>query len=404
MTVDWPGKRFPLVAINRVVDIQLGKMLQPIRASLADVPTPYLRAGSLSQLGSDHYPEMFASPLDRQRYGVREGDLLIAEGGDAGRAEFAKTVPPGAIIQNSLHRVRSSKADIRFVKYCLDAVYASGWLEVYCSKSTFGHLTREKLAALRIPVPPPARQRAVSDYLDAETERIDALVDARGRMLRLLDERLDGVVTRTLDRPDWTSVPLKWKTRVTVGIVVRPADLYADTGVPCLRGFNVQPGVITDEDLVYISPEANAANAKSELREGDVVVVRTGNAGAASVVPGWAVGGNCVDVLIARRAGTIDPRFLEAVLNSAVVRRQIEEKSVGALQAHFNTESLAALRIPTPDRDQQAMALAAIDAARAGADAMRTALARQINLLTERRHAVITAAVTGQLEIPRVAA
>jgi type I restriction enzyme S subunit len=191
---------------------------------------------------------------------------------------------------------------------------------------------------------------------------------------------------------------------VTVGIVIRPAELYADTGVPCLRGFNVQPGGITQTDLVYISPSANAANAKSILRQGDVVVVRTGNAGAASVVPAWAAGGNCVDLLIVRRAATIEPRFLEAVLNSAVVRRQIGEKSVGALQAHFNTESLAAMRVPIPVREQQVGVVAALDAARAQTEAMRTTLTHQISLLGERREALITAAVTGQLGIPGAAA
>ena len=128
MTPIWAGSRFPVVTVSRVVEIQLGKMLQPARDTMVDQLTPYLRAGSLSELDTDDFPEMFASPLDRKKYGVDEGDLLVAEGGDVGRAEFARTVPTGTIIQNSLHRLRSKAADIRFVKYCLDAAYASSWL------------------------------------------------------------------------------------------------------------------------------------------------------------------------------------------------------------------------------------------------------------------------------------
>ena len=134
------------------------------------------------------------------------------------------------------------------------------------------------------------------------------------------------------------------------------------------------------------------------------MVVRTGNAGTAAVVPDWAVGGNCVDLLIVRRAKGLDPKFLEEVLNSAIVRRQIEEKSVGALQTHFNTESLASLRLPMPEPEQQADAMRAIRAARDEADAMRTTLVQQASLLEERRRAIVTAAVTGQMEIPGVAA
>jgi type I restriction enzyme S subunit len=262
----------------------------------------------------------------------------------------------------------------------------------------------EKIRLLQVYAPPKPVQRAIADYLDAETARIDALVVTRRRMLQLLDERLDALITRTLDRPDWQLIPLKWTTRVTVGIVNKPAELYVDVGLPCLRGVNIQPGTVSDSDLVHISAEGNAANAKSILREGDVVVVRTGNAGAAAVVPPWAVGGNCVDLLIVRRADTIDPRFLEIVLNSAVVRRQIAEQSVGALQAHFNTESLAVLRVPVPSTDEQAEVLADLDAARAEARGMRDVVARQVGLLAERRRAVITAAVAGDLAIPGVVA
>jgi type I restriction enzyme S subunit len=331
---------------------------------------------------------------------LRDGDIVIGMDGD-----FELTVwrrGPAALNQRMCLLRPRPGVDARFVAYAMtrhlrvvnDLTYAT----------TVKHLSSFDILSERILCPPDDGQRSIADYLDAETARIDTLVEARRRMLRLLDQRLDGYMTLTLDRHDWPSVPLKWKTRVTVGIVIRPAELYAETGVPCLRGVNVEPGAITDSDLVFISPEANIANAKSILGEGDVVVVRTGNAGAAAVVPTWAAGANCVDLLIVKHAATIDPRFLEVVLNSAAIRRQIEEKSVGALQAHFNTESLAALRVPIPDREQQTEVLAGIDAARAQADAMRIALARQIGLLVERRQALITAAVTGQLNIPGIAA
>jgi len=261
----------------------------------------------------------------------------------------------------------------------------------------------EKLRQLEVPGSSLHSQPALADYLDAETTRLDALVHARRRMAGLVAARLDGQITQALDDRDWPLVPLKWRTRLTVGIVIRPSELYVASGAPCLRGFNVRPGAVNDDDLVYITEASNAANTKSILRAGDIVVVRTGNAGAAAVVPPWAVGGNCVDLLIVRRSPHLEPRFLEAVLNSALVRRQIEERSVGALQAHFNTESLANLRVPVPALARQHAILARIDAARQDAWAMQKALERQISLLLERRQALITAAVTGQVAITGVA-
>ncbi len=292
----------------------------------------------------------------------------------------------------------------RWLAYLAQSEPFVGWAVATSDGVKMPRTSWERLRDFPVEPPGLVEQRAIADYLDAETARIDNLIAARRSMLSLVSERLDGALSAVLDRPDWAMVALKWKTRVTVGIVIRPSDLYAASGEPCLRGFNVRPGLVSDADLAYISPEGNAANAKSMLGDGDIVVVRTGNAGAAAVVPDWAVGGNCVDLLLVRRTDSIEPRFLEAVLNSAVVRRQVDEGSVGALQAHFNTESLANLRVPVPSMSDQLTALAALDALRAQASAMSTALSRQIDLLLERRKALITAAVTGQLEIPGAAA
>jgi type I restriction enzyme S subunit len=339
--------------------------------------------------------------------GLRTGSSLVP----AGSLIVSTRAPIGYVVETTTAMafnqgcrglVPRADIDVRFFRYQLHAVAEQ--LQSRGQGSTFVELSTDALASFPLVVPPLGEQRAIADFLDAKTARIDALLAARGQMLQLVGVRLDGLITSALDRPDWSMAPLKWKTRVTVGIVVRPSELYVEQGVPCLRGFNVRPGSVNDSDLAFISPAANALNSKSTLAAGDVVVVRTGKAGAAAVVPEWASGGNCVDLLIVRRTGDIDVRFLEAVLNSAVVRRQIEEMSVGALQAHFNTEALANLRVPVPSQREQAAALALIDAARSSADAMRSTLTRQIELLLERRQALITAAVTGQLDIPGVAA
>ena len=201
--------------------MRLGKMLQPEAGADGDTLTPYLRAGSLATLGAlVELPEMYASSVDIARYEVHRGDLVVAEGGDCGQAGYVPDVPVPTIIQNSLHRIRTKSADLRFIRYCLDGVYTSGWLEVLCNKSTFGHLTQEKLAAMRIPLPSIVTQRGIADYLDRETAQIDALIDAKEQMVRLLEEqlavaRVDLVVgAGHLHRrhgPNWLgTVPAEW--------------------------------------------------------------------------------------------------------------------------------------------------------------------------------------------------
>jgi type I restriction enzyme, S subunit len=157
----------------------------------------------------------------------------------------------------------------------------------------------------------------------------------------------------------------------------------------------VKPGVVSDLDLMHIRPDANEANPKSILREDDIVVVRTGNAGSAARVPAWAAGGNAVDLLIVRRSPTLDSGFLEAVLNSNVVRVQIAKQSVGALQAHFNVESLGNLLVPVATNGQQVETLAAIETARSRANGLAGNLRREIELLIERRLALISTHLGG---------
>ena len=78
------------------------------------------------------------------------------------------------------------------------------------------------------------------------------------------------------------------------------------------------------------------------------MVVRTGQAGAACVVPEDMDGANCVDLLIVRRSPRLDPHFLEFVINSDWTIRHIEKHSVGSIQSHFNVESLKQLPVPVP--------------------------------------------------------
>jgi type I restriction enzyme S subunit len=393
-----------LVRIKQVAEVRYG-LGQPPPPAVDG--TPILRATNIERGKINRSGMMYANrsdlPLHRTPL-LEVGEILVVRSGAyTGDSAIVTAEWAGAVPGYDL-RLTVRSVDARFLAYQLLSDRVLGQIELAKMRAAQPHLNAEDLGDVTIAVAGPRDECAIADFLDVETARIDRLIRARRRMLALIAERLDASISHVLDRPDWPSMPLKWLTMVTVGIVIRPSELYEDSGVPCLRGFNVRPSQISDIDLAYISAQSNAANRKSMLGDGDVVVVRTGRAGSAAVVPDWAVGGNCVDLLIVKRATNLEPRFLEAVLNSAVIRRQIIEQSVGALQAHFNTASLASLRVPAPARRGQLEAIDQIDTARVDAESMAHTLTRQIELLQERRQALITAAVTGQLEIPGVAA
>ncbi len=251
-------------------------------------------------------PEIGASPSDLKQYQVRDYDLLVCEGGEVGRAGIVRSSPPNTIIQNSLHRLRpKSSASIEFLRYVLQAVSSSGWLDVLCNKATISHFTREKLADARIPIPEIDQQHAITAFLDRETSRIDSLIAKKQRQIELLNEKRAALISRAVTKglkPDarmkdsgveWLGeIPEHWKVKrlkyitpeITVGIVITPAKYYENEGIPCLRSLNVKENQLLDSDLVYISAESNELLCKSQLEMGDLVLVRTGQPGTTAVV------------------------------------------------------------------------------------------------------------------------
>jgi len=192
--IEWLGEipeYWGTVPVKRKYEIQLGKMLQNHPASDADIPVPYIKALYVhwGKVDTSDLPDMWASPADLKQFRVKNGDLLVCEGGEAGRAGIVDSAPDPCIIQNALHRVRGEDADVRFLQYVLQTVSTGGWFDVLCNKATIAHFTREKLAALRIPMPPSLEdQRAIVAFLDSETARMDTLAQQIEKSIDLLRE------------------------------------------------------------------------------------------------------------------------------------------------------------------------------------------------------------------------
>jgi len=144
---------------------------------------------------------------------------------------------------------------------------------------------------------------------------------------------------------------------ITVGFVGSMTDEYIDSGIPFLRSKNVEPFIINWDDIRYISREFHQKIKKSALSPGDVVIVRTGKPGAASIIPDSLIEANCSDLVIIRPNSKIDRRFLVYYLNSIAVKH-INSYLVGAVQQHFNIGAARQLKIKLPPLVQEQKAIA----------------------------------------------
>jgi type I restriction enzyme S subunit len=209
----------------------------------------------------------------------------------------------------------------------------------------------------KLPVPSVAEQRRIAEILD----KADALRAKRHAALAHLDTLTQSIFLDMFGDP--ISNPREWPTvrfediceRVTVGIVVQPASYYVSEGVPALRSLNIRPGKILLENLVYVSRSDNDTKlAKTKLKAGDVVLVRSGQPGTAAVVPRELDGVNAIDLLIATPDQRLsNPTFLCEFFNSAGGRDLVLSRQRGQVQKHLNVGSLNQAILPLPSIDLQ---------------------------------------------------
>lgn len=290
--------------------------------------------------------------------------------------------------------------DLRYLGHALVAHRKA--LQAAGRGTTFAELSTSELAGFRLPWPRESLRDRIAAYLDRETEEIDAMIAKLDELFSVLEVRRMSVIDRAFFEADHSStVSVQMIADVTVGIVIEPSKLYVPygQGVPALRGLNVAPGRIVDENIVHISRNGHASHLKSELHTGDVVTVRTGRVGTTAVVTDEWDGANAIDLVITRLHQSNDPRFFYWYLASSIALDQINSDSVGSVQSHFNVGALKRLRVPKMGNEEQKRIADHLDEATAKIDAMLAKVADLKALLLERRAALITDVVTGRKEI-----
>jgi len=271
-------------------------------------------------------------------------------------------------------------------------------------------VTREDLDGMPIPVPPLATQRAIADCLDRETARIDALVAAKRRMVELLEERLEGSVSEATHArsfadpahrlPDsWKLVPLKRCLRSSVygiGEASQSEGEYAVLGMT-----NVSSGEIVGTPGGFVSVVDNDLL----LTTGDLLFNRTNSrelVGKVGLVRALDRPTTFASYLVRLRVNKLaDTQYMNYLLNAREVlglARSMALPSIG--QANLNPTRYAAMVLPIPPVDEQRHLVSRLNALSSRTTNMKRLLDRQLILLQERRQTLITAAVTGQLDIP----
>ena len=342
-------------------------------------------------------------PAVARKAEVRRGDVLMSAAGTVGKTFLYDSDEP-ACYAGYLVRFRpTSNVDPRFVAYWTETPLFLDQIETGKVTSTIDNFSASKYQNLSMSIPDRATQRAIADYLDTETARIDALIDKKQRLRDLAVLRSQSRIAFLLDQFD--DVPLQHLTDsrrpIVYGIV--QAGEHDPEGVPYIKSGDVM--ALAGRVLSRTSRAIHQQYSRSHVRPGDLVIAMRASIGALARVPDSLHEANLTQgtARIAPARG-IDGSWLFYALKLPRVQEEMSLRAVGTTFRTLNIWDLRRIAIPTPPAvDQPALAAQAEQLERQAALLVQK-LDEQIQLLRERRQALITATVTGELEVSGVAA
>jgi type I restriction enzyme S subunit len=263
-------------------------------------------------------------------------------------------------------------------------------------------LNVSELHSMRVGLEPLDEQRAIADYLDRETARIDTLIEEQQRLMEMLGERREATISEALSGPE--AVRLRRLVDpgrpMTYGIL-QCGELVAD-GVPYI-GPSDMPGQGRSPALNSLrrtTEEIAAVYKRSVLSGGDIVVSIGPAYGKVALLEANLAGANLTQdtVRVAALPDLVDSRYLVWALLSREVARYWDVEIMGATFRRLNLGTLARTPIPLPPLDEQRRIAAYLDEQTAKIDTLIAATERFVELSQERRSALVTAAVTGQID------
>jgi type I restriction enzyme S subunit len=277
---------------------------------------------------------------------------------------------------------------------------------------------------VNLPIVPFDEQASIAAFLDKETTRVDALVNEQRRLIELLAEKRQAVISDTVTKGLNPDVPIKWSGADWIGYVPEHwevkslrrldsmvqtgpfgsqlhADDYISGGTPVINPVNLKNGAIVPDYDVTVLPDVVERLAHQKLRPGDIVFSRRGELGRCALVgeaeAGWLCG---TGSMIVRLPPTVyEGRYLSAFLSLDVTRQFFESRSIGSTMESLSSETLLAMPMLRPPLQEQVSIATAVATKTERVDTFIGHARRSIDLLQERRVALISAAVTGRIDV-----
>ena len=339
---------------------------------------------------------------------AQRGDLIIEKSGGGEKQPVGRVVLHDSddvvMPTNFASRLTPSVAnEPRFLTYLMASLYIGGTTTASIKQTTgIQNLDLQAFLDTSVFRPSLSKQRAIADFLDAETARIDALIEKKRRLVVLLREQLASHIERAV----WTrvhgTIPLMYLTpphrQIMYGIVLPGPNV--EDGVLIIKGGNVASGKLEPSQLAKTTCDIEANYVRSRIAGGDVLYAIRGGIGDVAIASPSIAGANITqDVARVAPRVDVDPRWIRYALESATTRADALGRVVGATVKGINIWDLKRVRVPNIDPAEMQSRADELSEIERSINEIQQRLNHQIELLTEHRQALITAAVAGQLEV-----
>jgi type I restriction enzyme, S subunit len=368
--------------------------------------------------------EIVSPELSREynRTLIKKGDLIVSVVGTLGRNFICADEHEGLNLSRALARLQvKSSSKTRYLQYLIDSKCFTDYVNITCTGAAQKVFNMEDLSNWPIPFTEDLVLSQIANFLDYETAKIDALIEKQQQLIKLLKEKRQAVISHAVTKglnPDapmkdsgveWLGdIPKHWvimslskaSKRITVGLATSVTDYYRDEGVAIIRNTNIKEGYFNGSEMLYLDKQFAVLEAAKVIYYGDVIVVRTGsNIGLACIVPEEYDQCHTFTTLIVTTQDGLLNRYLTYCINSAYGKAEVSRLKFGFGKDNLNVKEFKCFYMLLPSYEEQVNTVGFLDHLTAKIDVLIEKTLNSIDLIKERRTALISAAVTGKIDV-----
>lgn len=433
--VDWLGEVPSHWEVTKLgyISNRIGSGKTPTGGALAYVPNGvvFIRSQNVHDDGLRLDDVVFISEAtDREMAWsrVKPLDVLLnITGASIGRTCLVPASFAPANVNQHVCVIRLQKPESlsKWVAVAMTAPATKNQVDVNQTGAAREGLNFEQVSGFQICVPPEEERGQIARFLDHETAKIDALIQEQQRLIKLLKEKRQAVISQAVTKGLDPSVPMKdsgveWLGEVPAHWEVKPLryvstmidgdrssnypneDDLVDEGIPFVSSKNIVGYKFTDKNLNFITPEKFSSLGRGKLRHGDLVITVRGTIGHVAVFDSAIIGSNegfinAQMMIIRPEAGLTG--YIRLCSESSFWQKQLDVAAYGSTVQQLSNPIVGGVVIALPPRTEIPQLVFSVEVLEAEFEALISEAQIATGLLQERRSALISAAVTGKIDV-----